>query len=74
LYEHKSSFAHQVCYDAPKRFMVILLRNTRYPYCNMPPEAVDDLLNAESKGRYYGVKGNFDCRVNPAPNNPVCAC
>ena len=72
----KSSFVHQVCYDGSNRFMVILLRNTRYPYCNMRPEVVDDLLNADAKGRYYNehVKGNFDCRVNPAPNYPVCPC
>jgi hypothetical protein len=30
--ETKSSFVHQVCYDAQKRFMVILLRIIRYPF------------------------------------------
>jgi hypothetical protein len=72
----KSSFVHQVCYDARKRFMVILLRNTRYPYCDMPQEAVDALTTAESVGRHYNnyVKGKFDCRVNPAPSYSTCTC
>ena len=72
----ESSFVHQVCYDTKKRFMVILLRNTRYPYCGIPPETVDALVKAGSVGRYYNenVKGTFDCRVNPVPTYPMCTC
>jgi KTSC domain len=72
----ESSFVHQVCYDTKKRFMVILLRNTRYPYCSIPPETVDALIKAGSVGRYYNenVKGRFDCRVNPVPSYPMCTC
>jgi hypothetical protein len=74
--ETKSSFVHQVCYDAHKRFMVIQLRNVRYPYCSIPPDTVDALIKAGSVGRYYNdnVKGRFDCRVNPVPNYPMCTC
>jgi hypothetical protein len=56
--------------------MVILLKNTRYPYCSIPPEAVDALIKADSVGRHYNgyVKGKFDCRVISVPSYPSCAC
>jgi hypothetical protein len=58
----KSSFVHQVCYDRERQFMVIGLRDT--------------LKTADSVGRYYNasVKGQFDCRVAPAPKYSACSC
>ena len=72
----KSSFVHQVCYDKAKSFMVILLNKTRYPYCDIPEAIVSALIKAQSVGTYYNknVKGNFGCRVNPAPQYPTCGC
>jgi hypothetical protein len=73
----RSSFVRQVCYDAPKRFMVIKLKETWYPYCEIDKRTVDELLYAPSIGRFYnqnirskpaGAHGPFDCRDHPMPN------
>jgi hypothetical protein len=74
--ETKSSFVHQVCHDKKKHFMVIRLRDTRYPYCNIPEETVNELLNAPSVGTYYNerIKGNFSCQGNVVPQYPGCTC
>ena len=48
-----SSFIRRVCYDAPKSFMVIKLKETWYPYCEMDAATVQQLLSAGSAGNFY---------------------
>ena len=66
-----SSFVRQVCYDPPKRFMAIKLKETWYPYCEVDAASVQALLSATSIGAHYnqyfrskmdGTHGPFDCR------------
>jgi len=75
----RSSFVRRVCYDAPKSFMVIKLKETWYPYCGIDAATVSHLLSAESVGRFYnqairsrpdGSHGPFDCRDHPLPKYP----
>ena len=65
-----SRYVHRVCYDVRTQYMLILLKNTWYQYCEIDEATVNGLLSAESKGRYYNgvVKGNFDCQVNRVPS------
>lgn len=65
----RSSFIRRACYDQPKTYMVIMLRDTWYHYCGIDAATVKALLTADSAGRYYNanVKGRFDCRMNPVP-------
>jgi hypothetical protein len=73
----KSSFVRRVCHDDAKSFMVINLSGRWYPYCGIGADVVQELLTAESVGRYYnknirsrrnGTHGPFDCRDHPMPN------
>jgi KTSC domain len=66
--EH-SSFIKRVCYDRPNEYMLISLNGIYYHYCEIDQAAVDGLLSAESKGRYYNstIKGRFDCRTHRVP-------
>lgn len=70
----QSSFVRLICYDKPQQFMVIQLRDTKYPYCEIDEATVKELLNAPSIGTYYNqnLKGspNFDCRVKRKPVYP----
>ena len=74
----RSSFIRRVCYDAPKSFMVIKLKETWYPYCAIDAGTVAELLVAGSKGTFYnqrirsrgGQHGPFDCLDHPIPNYP----
>jgi hypothetical protein len=73
----KSSFVHQVCYDKKTKFMVLRLKDARYPHCNTPEEVVKGLIEASSVGSYYNrnIKGkSFDCRIYPVPKYPTCGC
>lgn len=71
----RSSFVRRICYDAPKRFMVIKLKETWYPYCEVDAGSVETLKGAPSIGRYYNdhfrsrgaAHGPFDCRDHPMP-------
>jgi KTSC domain len=71
----QSSFVRTVCYDAAKSYMLIKLNGTWYHYCAVDPASVDNLLKANSIGRYYNknfrshglVHGPFDCRDHPVP-------
>ena len=71
-----SSFIRRVCYDALKSFMVIQLKETWYPYCEIDAATVQQLLSAGSAGTFYnenirsrpdGTHGPFDCRDHPLP-------
>jgi KTSC domain len=69
-----SSFVNRVCYDKANSYMLILLNNTWYHYCEIDAGTVASLVNAESVGRFYNVNikgtgkdGPFDCRTHKAP-------
>lgn len=49
----QSSFVRRICYDAPKSFMVINLKGTWYPYCEIDAGTVNALITAKSVGRFY---------------------
>ena len=70
----KSSFINRVCYDAANQYMVILLKDTYYHYCELPKATLDSLLNASSMGQYFnanikgsGKDGPHDCRTHKVP-------
>lgn len=64
-------------YDEEQDYMIIRLGNKYYHYCGMPTDAWRNFNTSEVEGygtklyyMYYeqSIKGNFDCRVNKAPN------
>ena len=72
----KSSFVNRVCYDKAKAYMLILLRNTWYHYCEIDAGTVSSLISAPSVGSYYnanikgtGSDGPFDCRTHKVPTH-----
>jgi hypothetical protein len=67
---------NRVCYDDAKRFMVVQLKSTYYPYCEFDSGTLSEFLSAESMGRFFnerirskrdGTHGPFDCRDHPMP-------
>jgi len=69
-----SSFVNRVCYDKAKSYMLILLNNSWYHYCEIDAGTVAALLGAGSLGRFYntnikgiGNDGPFDCRTHRVP-------
>jgi hypothetical protein len=73
--ETVSSFVRRVCYDKSNSYMLILLRDTWYHYCEIDEKTVVSLRMAESVGRYYnanirgtGDNGPFDCRTHKLPS------
>ena len=56
-------------YDAGNQYMVIVLTGTAYHYCSMPASEWSNLQTAPNLGDRYGaaIRGNFDCRIFPAP-------
>ena len=75
----QSSLIRRVCYDAPRSFMVIKLKETWYPYCKIDAATVQKLLSAGSAGTFYSenirsrrdsTRGPFDCRDHPLPEYP----
>ena len=66
----RSSFIRRVCYDAANEYMIILLQNTYYHYCEIDPTTVKALMKAPSMGQFYNarIKGaSFDCRTHKVP-------
>lgn len=66
----RSSFIRRVCYDRPKRYMLIRLNDTWYHYCEITEQVVMQLLNADSAGTYFNrfVRGGpHDCRLHKPP-------
>jgi hypothetical protein len=49
----RSSFVRRVCYDEPRSFMVIKLREPWYPYCGIDAATVQKLITAKSIGTFY---------------------
>lgn len=71
----KSSFVNRVCYDKANAYVLILLKQTWYHYCEIGDGMVKSLLDADSKGRFYnanikgsGKDGPFDCRTHKVPS------
>lgn len=60
----RSSFIRRVCYDTPKRYMILDLNGTHYEFCAVGPSDVADLIGASSAGRHFNttIKGRFNCR------------
>jgi len=70
----KSGFINRICYDAANQYMVILLKDTYYHYCELPKPTLDALMAAPSPGTYYnanikgtGKDGPYDCRTRRVP-------
>lgn len=70
----ESSFVNRVCYDKANSYMLILLNNTWYHYCEIDAVTVASLISAGSVGRFYnanikgtGKDGPFDCRTHKVP-------
>ena len=80
-----SSFVNRVCYDKANSYMLILLQDTWYHYCEIDERTVASLISADSVGRFYnanirgtGKDGPFDCRTHMAvrfswAGIPACA-
>ena len=75
----RSSFIRRVCYDAPKSFMVIKLKETWYPYCEIDAATVQQLITAGSAGTFikpyaadqmahmgHSIAAITQCRSRPA--------
>ena len=69
-----SSVVKRVCYSAEHRYMLILLRNTWYHYCEIGAPVVGALLSASSHGKFYnanikdsGSGGVYSCRDRAVP-------
>lgn len=62
----ESSFVHRICYKDADQYLIVLLGDTYYHYCEIPRDVVQQWLSTESKGGVYNsnIKGNFDCRLN----------
>jgi KTSC domain len=54
-----SSFVNRVCYDRANSYMLILLKNTWYHYCEIDARTVTSLIAAESVGHFFNdnIKG-----------------
>ena len=67
---NRSSFIHRICYDAAEQYMIILLQDTYYHYCEIDQVTVTALMEATSMGQYYNahIRGiPFDCRTHKVP-------
>jgi hypothetical protein len=70
----RSSFIGGVCYRPDLRYMLILLRDTWYHYCEIDAGTVAGLLAAPSMGKFFNseireTKNNrrFDCDGKAVP-------
>jgi hypothetical protein len=70
----RSSLVNRVCYDAANRSMIVQIKAIYFQYCEVPPAALDALLNAPSMGQYYntnirdaGPEGTYPCAAHRAP-------
>lgn len=60
-----SSQFKKVKYDSEQKTLIITFNNDkRYEYKNVPKTAFDNLISAESSGKYFiaYIKGHFDYR------------
>lgn len=70
-----SSVIGRICYDENERYMIVLVRQTYYHYCEVDASTVTAFLSAPSAGKFYnryikgtGSDGPFDCRTRRIPN------
>jgi hypothetical protein len=65
----RSSFINRVCYDEANAYMIVLLKETYYHYCDIDKATLEAFEAADSIGRYYNatIKGHFDCRTGHVP-------
>lgn len=65
----RSSFINRVCYDQANAYMIVLLKETYYHYCDIDKATVDSFKAAESMGRFYNayIKGHFACGTGHVP-------
>jgi|SRR5215469_5614105 len=65
----RSSLVQRVCYDPREQYMIINLHGIYYHYCEIDAGTVDQLLTAQSMGRFFNavIKGRFDCRTRRVP-------
>lgn len=65
----RSSFINRVCYDEAHAYMIVLLKETYYHYCDIDKATLQAFEAADSMGRYYNatIKGHFDCRTGHVP-------
>ena len=72
-----SSVIGRICYDATERYMIVLVRQTYYHYCEVDADTVAAFVGAPSAGKFYnryirgeGSGGPFDCRTRRVPEYP----
>ena len=70
----RSSVVHRICYHEPTRYLVVLLRNTYYHYCEIGPNVVAEWITSPSLGKFYNANvrgssngGLYDCRGKELP-------
>jgi hypothetical protein len=66
---NRSSLVNRLCYDEKETYVVVMLRDTYYHYCEVPKSTVAAWFSASSMGKFYNayIKGRYDCRVNYVP-------
>lgn len=72
-----SSFINRICYDEKESYMLVLIRQNYYHYCEVDAETVAAFVGAPSAGKFYnsyikgtGSVGPFDCRTRRIPAYP----
>jgi hypothetical protein len=65
----RSGFIKRVCYDAANAYMIVMLKDTYYHYCDVDNATHDTFMNSDSMGSYFNasIKGHFDCRTGHVP-------
>jgi hypothetical protein len=65
----RSSLINRICYDPKNSYMIIMLNDTYYHYCDIPSDVVANLKRADSMGRYFSanIRGRYDCRNGHVP-------
>ena len=64
----RSSILQRVCYDPARRYLIVAVKGTYDPYCDLPAETFDALMAAPSMGQFFnrhirGASGApFACR------------
>lgn len=73
----ESSVIGRICYDEKERYMIVLVRQTYYHYCEVDADMVEAFIGAPSSGKFYnryikgtGSDGPFDCRTRRVPEYP----
>jgi hypothetical protein len=58
-----SSVLDRACYNSKDGIMVVQLKGKWYSYCSVSSYTFQNLVQAQSVGRYYNenVRGNFKC-------------